>query len=142
MHQLDPVIEPKANAGMQKSLDVAAISASTLCAVHCLLTPVALIIFPVLTSSLFTSEDFHFYLLWLILPTSVLAMALGCLRHKDTTVVWLGGAGLLALVLAALWGHELLGGTGERLATLTGGVLLIAGHLRNYRLCREDHCHA
>ena len=126
---------------MQKSLDVVAISVSGVCAVHCLLTPVALILFPILTGSLFASEEFHRYLLWVIFPTSGFAVVLGCKRHKDLVVLWLGSAGLLVLLLAAIWGHDVFGEWGERLFTLAGGALLIAGHARNYRLCRKNHCY-
>ena len=37
---------------------------------------------------------FHGLLMWLILPTSILALGLGCRRHKDQFVIGLGILGL------------------------------------------------
>ena len=127
---------------MQRSLDIAAISISGLCAVHCLLTPVALILFPILSGSLIASEDFHRFILWVILPTSGVAMFLGCRRHNNFSILVMGGAGLFLLVLSAFWVHDWVGEWGERLLTLVGGAILAAGHVRNYLLCRDDRCHA
>ena len=125
---------------MQRPLDIIAISVSGLCAVHCLLTLLALILFPILSGTLIASEDFHRFLIWVILPTSALAIVLGCRRHKDAAVLWLGIAGLSLLILSGYWAHAWLGEWGERLLTLCGGVIMAAGHVRNYRLCRQDHC--
>lgn len=126
---------------MQKSLDVFAISVSGMCAVHCLLTPVMLILFPLLTGTLLASEEFHRFLLWVIFPTSALAVLLGCKRHKDPGVFLLGSAGLAMLLLAGFWAHDMVGEFGERLLTLAGSALLISGHFRNYRLCKKNRCH-
>ena len=125
---------------MQRPLDIIAVSISGLCAVHCLLTPIVLVLFPILSGSLFASEDFHRFLLWVILPTSGLAIALGCRNHKDVIVLLSGVAGLSLLIVSAFWGHIWVGETGERLLTLTGGAVMATGHVRNYRLCRNDRC--
>ncbi|OQX34186.1 MAG: hypothetical protein B0D96_09975 [Candidatus Sedimenticola endophacoides] len=125
---------------MQRPLDIIAVSISGLCAVHCLLTPLALILFPVLSGSLFAGEDFHQLLLWVILPTSGLAMWLGCRQHKDRLVLLFGLVGLSLLMLAAFQGHDWFGEWGERLVTVLGGSIMAIGHVRNYRLCRSDQC--
>lgn len=125
---------------MQRPLDIIAVSLSGLCAIHCLFTPLALILFPVIAGSLFASEDFHLFMLWVILPTSGLAIALGCRNHKDIAVLLLGLGGLSLLIVSAFWGHTWVGETGERLLTLAGGLIMATGHVRNYRLCRNNHC--
>lgn len=125
---------------MQQPLDILAISVSGLCAVHCLLTPLALILFPVLGGTVLAGEDFHQMLLWVILPTSSLALWLGCRRHKDRRVLLMGLVGLSLLLLAAFFAHEWIGEWGERLVTVVGSAIMAAGHLRNYRLCRSDQC--
>lgn len=125
---------------MQRPPDIIAISVSGLCAVHCLLTPLALILFPILSGSLIASEDFHRFLFWVILPTSGLAIILGCRRHKDAVVLWLCISGLSLLLMSAYWAHAWLGQWGERLLTFIGGVIMAAWHVRNYRLCRQDRC--
>jgi hypothetical protein len=125
---------------VQRAADVFAVSCSSLCAVHCLATPVLLTLLPVLGATILGGEAFHVAILWLILPTSLAAVLLGCWRHKDLYVVLLCGLGLAVIVVAATAGHELIGDTGETIVTLAGSVLLIAGHVRNFRLCRKDAC--
>lgn len=129
-------------AKVQTLLDRAAISASMLCMVHCLATPVLLIALPVLSSTFMADEEFHRFILMFLLPVSVVALFIGCRRHKDRGVLLLGGLGLVSLILAAWLGHDLLGESGEKVATVISGVILALGHLRNYRLCRHDRCEA
>ena len=78
-------------------------------------------------------------LLWVVLPTSVIALGLGCRAHRDR--IGYGIFGLSMIVLAAVLGHDLLAETGERVVTISGSAFLIAGHFRNQRLCRQDQCH-
>ena len=125
---------------MQRPLDILAISISGLCAVHCLLTPLVIILFPILSGTVIAGENFHRLLLWVILPTSGLAVVLGCRRHKDTVVFALGMVGLSLLIVGALWAHAWLGEWGDRLLTMVGGGIMAVGHVRNYRLCRNDGC--
>lgn len=127
---------------MQRPLDIIVVSISGLCAVHCLLMPLVLILFPVLSGSLVAGEDFHQLLLWGILPTSGLALFLGCRRHKDRRVLVMGLVGLSLVILAAFHGHDWFGEWGERLITVLGGSIMAGGHVRNYRLCRNDQCSA
>jgi hypothetical protein len=121
-------------------LDRVAIALSSACAVHCLLTPLALALLPALGGTMLADESFHFALLVFILPSSLIALILGCWRHKDRAVIALGAAGLGILVLAALSGPEWLGNAGERGMTLLGSFAIMAGHMRNFRLCRRDDC--
>lgn len=125
---------------IQIPLDRLGVTLSGICLFHCLLTPLAIILFPVVSLTFTTDESFHRMLLWLVLPTSVCAFSLGCFRHKDRGVLVLGSAGLIQMVLAAYLGHEALGETGERISTTAGALTLAMGHIRNYRLCREDRC--
>jgi len=85
-------------------------------------------------------EGFHLVMLWLILPSSAIALTLGCRRHKDAAVLVAGACGLSILVFTAAFGHDLAGELGEKLLTFVGAAVLSAGHLRNYRLCRREAC--
>lgn len=122
------------------SLDKAAIGFSTLCIVHCLLLPIAVILLPSVSAlTVLEDELFHLLLLVLVLPTSVIALMLGCKRHRSLTVMMLGISGLTILTITAIFGHDLVGATGERMATVFGASVLAAGHLLNYRFCQEHH---
>jgi hypothetical protein len=120
--------------------DGVAAGVSLACAFHCALTPIALVVLPVLASTPLGDEGFHRALLWLILPSSGVGLTLGCRRHKDAVVMTAGVVGLSVLVFTALAGHDLLGEGPERLATVLGSLVLATGHARNHALCRRDRC--
>lgn len=128
------------NKALQLVLDRLAVGFSAMCALHCVLAPVALVALPVLAGSLVGDEEFHRLMLWLILPSSMVALTLGCRRHKDVGVLVAGAGGLSILALTALAGHQSVGERGEKLLTVLGAVVLAAGHMRNYRLCRRNDC--
>jgi len=112
------------------SLDRVAIGLSGLCAFHCAVTPVAVIVFPVLSACLGSDQIFHSLLIALVVPSSVLALTLGCRRHRNA-------AGLSLLVVAAALGHVEYW---ERPMTLGASALIVVAHGLNYRLCRSDRC--
>lgn len=121
-------------------LDKFAVSTSAICAIHCLCLPLLLGVFPAMGATLFGEEFFHVLLLWLVIPLSLVALFLGCRKHKSRLVALMGLAGLTFLVIAASFGHDVLGEVGERVATLIGAVAIAVGHLRNYTLCRRLDC--
>lgn len=125
---------------IQKLLDQLAIMFSGLCILHCLLTPIFVVIFPVLVTTSIATEEFHQLLLWLILPTSLFALFLGSFNHKDRLLLTLGLASLSQLIIVAFLGHESLSEPGEGLITIVGSVALILGHIRNRHLCCHKAC--
>jgi hypothetical protein len=125
---------------LQRLLDRVSIWASGACIVHCLAMPALLVLLPVLASTTLSDPEFHAVMLVWIVPFSLLALYLGCRRHKDRRVLALGLLGLAVLAATSVLGHDLLGETGEKVATVLGGGILIAGHYRNHRLCRSQHC--
>jgi hypothetical protein len=127
-------------SNIQQLADLFAVSSSGLCALHCLATPILLILLPVLSASMLADEAFHMAILWFILPTSIIALGLGCSRHKDLRVALLCTCGLATILLAAWFGHKLVGEVGEKALTAGGSLLLIAGHVRNFTLCRGAAC--
>jgi hypothetical protein len=126
---------------VQKSFDLVGMAVSVVCMVHCVLVPIVLIVSPVLTATFLNDEAFHKLLLWGIVPSAMVALFLGCRRHRDTMVFLLGVTGLSLLVFSAVWGHAIVGEAGEKVVTLIGGVLMTCGHARNSRLCHTRNCH-
>ena len=114
------------------------IGLSGLCAVHCLLTPVALSVLPLWPTLQAVNAWVHPTLLVLILPIVGGALRRARRTGHATTAVLLG-FGFLVLV-GAWWGHDIWGATGERIGTVMGSALLIAGHVFNWhqhRACTQ-----
>ena len=122
------------------NIDKAAIGLSLVCAGHCLLLPVALVLLPTLTATSLGDERFHQWMLMAVIPISLAALTMGCRRHGNMLVMATGVAGLAILALAALFGHELLGESGEKIASLAGASLIALGHCKNHSLCRRARC--
>ena len=127
-------------ANNQGHLDAIAVVLSGVCMLHCLALPLLLTISPILNVTLLSETVFHVLLLVFILPTSVIALTIGCQSHKDKITLVLGALGLSILTITAFFGHQLVGFTGERILTSFGGLILASAHIQNYRCCRRDNC--
>ena len=121
-------------------MDAAAIVLSGVCMLHCLALPIALTILPIVNVTLLDETTFHLIMMVVILPISLIALTIGCRQHKDKLTLILGSVGLGILTITAIFGHDLLGLSGERIVTSTGGLILAAAHIQNYLCCRNDHC--
>ena len=122
------------------AMDRSAIGLSVVCLVHCLVIPVALTMSPALAAYWFADESFHTMLVYVVLPTSIVAMGLGCKRHRTFAVIAWGVSGLAALSLAVVLDSALLSEAGEKLLTMLGAVLVVVAHVQNFRLCRRCDC--
>ena len=142
MTERRPPVAALADLPARALMDRIAIGLSGVCAIHCLITPLVLVALPVAAGAWLDGESFHLWLLLLILPLSTTALTLGCRRHKDMAVMLLGIAGMALLLLAVFLPVGWLGENGERALTLAGSATLIAGHVRNFRMCRASACSA
>ena len=123
------------------TFDKFAVMLSGICILHCLLAPVVLTLLPILSVSAFVEDlVFHKLMLWLVLPTSAIALVLGCRKHRDFSILLTGAAGMLMLILIAFWAHSLLSANGEKIATTAAGILLAFSHYLNYRACNSISC--
>jgi hypothetical protein len=119
------------------NLDKVAIGFSAICALHCILLPVALIFLPALSTTFLGSEDFHKALLYFVVPSSTIALFLGCKMHGKNHVYVYGAVGIGSLLIASFFGHDLFGESGEKLLTLLGAGIISLGHIKNQKLCAE-----
>ena len=124
---------------MQPQLDKVAIGISSLCIVHCLFLPIAIVLLPSIGLQLIADEAFHQVLVVAVLLTSISALFMGCRRHKTWRVLAWGLSGLLLLVGAIIFGHD-FGELFEKGLTLMGSAFVIFGHIQNYRLCKQLEC--
>jgi len=118
------------------------IGLSVLCVIHCLATPLLLVLLPSLTALQLDNEAFHGWLLIGVIPISLFSLLVGCKQHKYYRVLAIGACGLLFLISAVLFVEsfehgELL----EKLLTVIGACIVVLGHYLNFRLCRlENKC--
>lgn len=121
-------------------LDKTAIGLSAICAIHCLMLPIGLALIPSLAVLPMGDESFHHLLIFVVLPTSVIALSMGCRRHRQWRVAAWGGAGLIVLVFTALFGHDVLGEQLEKWTTVFGAALVAMSHIMNYQRCQSTDC--
>lgn len=121
---------------IQALSDKFAIGLSLLCTVHCLLLPIALVVMPSLAAMQFANERFHLWMLLAVIPTSLIALTLGCKQHQHYRLLLLGFAGLSLLCLAVT-AASIIGEAGEKILTVLGTTLIASGHLMNYQLCQQ-----
>ena len=122
--------------------DKAAIGLSLLCVVHCLVTPIAIVMFPALGATFLAGETFHYALLFLVVPISLFSLGLGCRKHGHRDILLLGMSGVFLLCLIILVGEETLGELGEKLSTVAGAVVVASAHFRNFKACQDKKCHS
>ncbi len=142
-------------------LDSLAISMSVICAVHCLLTPVLLALLPIISTTFWVHENFHLWMVFLVVPTTSAAVFMGCRKHKDKAVAILSITGLSFILFIAIYQYSFHAanpdavcgicpscaqlGFGNILNVTTvlnslGGLCLASAHFRNYKLCRRADC--
>lgn len=125
---------------LQIIADKTAISLSFICTLHCLALPFAVALLPTLAAANLQDEAFHLWMIIAVIPTSLLALTMGCKKHSDYRVLLLGITGLGLLILAVFLGHDLLGESGEIAFTVLGASIIAASHLLNHRLCQRRRC--
>jgi len=127
----------------QLKLDKFAILLSGVCLVHCLLAPIILTLLPIFSLSVLVEDIvFHQLMLWIVVPTSVVALFIGCRKHRRWPIALSGAMGIAALFAVAFFGHDYLSTGGEKVATSIGGLLLAFSHYLNYRACQNITCNS
>ena len=114
------------------TLDQVAVALSGLCLLHCLLLPAAIVTLPFLGK--FDESHLHVQMLIVVLPISIVALALGYRRHGDKRIVAGGVIGLMLLVIGGTVAHSLYGVVADRMLTIAGSVVLAVTHYWNSRL--------
>lgn len=124
----------------QLKTDKFAATISLACAIHCFFMPS---FFIVTSGVLFTSIDnelIHKIILLIAIPVSLYALGLGYKNHKILSFLFIGIGGLLILVSAVILGENFLGESGEKIATLTGSILVCYAHFKNHQTCKTLEC--
>lgn len=118
-----------------------AIGLSALCVIHCLASPLLIVLLPSLTALQLDNEAFHSWLLIGVIPISLFSLAIGCKQHQYYRVIIVGVCGLLFLVSAVFVEDFKHGELLEKGLTMIGATIVVLGHYLNFRLCRRlDQC--
>ena len=122
---------------------------SLVCAVHCALTPLALLVLPLLAAQYDGAMDVAFGLVfshsfeWVFLGVIVVVAGGGVLAtypvHGDGRPVALTATGCVILLSVRLWGEH--GSTLEITGDVLGASIIACGGFLNRSLCRCRSCH-
>lgn len=110
--------------------DSAAMVASALCLVHCLVLPTLLLALPLLAAVVTIPETFHPIAFLVALPFSAFALLSGHRRHRRR---WPGLMALVGLTLLGFAAFVIEGEAVERAMRSLGAILLAIGHVANWR---------
>ncbi len=117
------------------SADYCGMTASLLCLVHCVGTPLLLLMFPMIGFS--ESDDLvHRAMAILVVIPAVLAILPGFRKHRNWSVLLTGSSGLACFIVSVLVIGPHYGEMAELVFATIGGVLLFTTHYRNHRFCR------
>ncbi|MCY3729717.1 MAG: MerC domain-containing protein [Rhodospirillaceae bacterium] len=119
--------------------DRVAIALSAICIVHCLAVTLLVALLPLAAFAL--GGHFHALMLWLVVPTSVIAFYLGHREHRRAAIGVAGGVGVALLTVTAVWGHGQWSGWAESGLSLVGSVVLVSAHWVNFQEVRRVHVH-
>ena len=125
---------------IQAIADKSAIALSVLCALHCLLLPAAIVLYPSTLGFLPGDESVHFALLFVVIPISAYALIKGGKVHKSRKVFITGISGLVVVMAAVVLGHDIVGEIGEKILTVLGSIIVIIAHVQNHLICLGTDC--
>ncbi|HTD97419.1 MAG TPA: MerC domain-containing protein [Edaphobacter sp.] len=114
--------------------------ASTLCVVHCLVTPVLISLSAVVAHFMPAEERFHRGMAVGIAALGAIALIQGFRTHGRRRVLLLMGAGLLCIFFGAFYGDRLPSHVAEVCVTLLGSILMISAHRMNHTFCKDCRC--
>lgn len=109
------------------------------CMIHCLVLPVALTTLSVWPTMGAVHAWLHPVFAVLLVPTTAGAAWHGWHHHRRVGVMLLFTIGLAVVALGGVLGHLVPGATVETVITVTGSILLVTGHWRNWRFSRPYH---
>ena len=116
--------------------DIAGATASTVCLIHCLLTPIAISFFPAIVPYLPGDASFHRLLAVGIVLLGLAGFIPGFLLHRRKSLFLLIAIGMSLILTVACAGSTLREG-GELTLSISGSLLLVTAHLLNRSFCRQ-----
>lgn len=118
--------------------DAFGITASTLCAIHCVATPIAVAFLPSVVGEAWESHSVHQICAVAVAAFCLLAAFQGYKKHKDWRLLIPFGVGLTLVMIATFLLPGMVSGAYEMPTLVTGSLILVLGHVLNLR--RTDEC--
>lgn len=137
---------------MQAYFDRFAILLSGICAIHCILLPLAASLIPILAITIQHGQQlhefwFHHFILIFIVPISLIALVIGFRTHRRWLPTGIALFGLLMLTSIALFAGTLISlriipHQAEMVLTVIAGFIHAIGHILNLLATRKisKHC--
>jgi hypothetical protein len=123
---------------LRRHADLAGMTASGVCLVHCLLTPFLISLAPDLLPYLPGDLWFHRTLAVGIVLLGAIAFFPGYLIHRRRSLLVPVSVGVALILLVAYFG-ETISKPVELILNVSGSLLLVAAHLLNRSFCRQCH---
>ena len=123
-------------ARFHRHADLAGATASAVCLVHCLLTPVVISLFPDIIPYLPGDAWFHRLLAVGVVLLGVAGFVPGYKLHGRRSLLGLVAAGIV-LILIVAWSGEGLNRRVELALSVGGSMLLVTAHLLNRSFCQS-----
>lgn len=118
--------------------DKLGICASGLCLVHCLATPVILLLFPTLKLAFLEHHLVHEIFAVFVVSSVLVAVYPQCRKHGHKDIIAFALGGVLFILGGIFFGHE-LGEELEHGLTIVGSILLLTAHVKNIKV-RHGKC--
>ncbi|MGI9260229.1 MAG: MerC domain-containing protein [Gammaproteobacteria bacterium] len=122
---------------LSRQLDRLAIALSAVCLIHCLAVTLLFAVLPLAAVRFGGDAHFHWLMLWVVLPTSILGLYLGFRGHGRPEIAGFGLVGMSLLSVAALTGHDTWPEYLEVLASVAGSLILAGAHWTNFTEVRR-----
>jgi CDP-diglyceride synthetase len=126
---------------MTEFWDRIGISASILCAIHCVLTPLLVILIP-FAGNFLAGAWIHVAIAVVIFPVAIWALWNGYRRHRHPRILIAGGIGLLFMAAGMFFEgatHSSRESALQTLFMIAAGLTLASAHYFNLRACRITH---
>lgn len=122
------------------SLDSLGVVASSLCIIHCLVLPLAVVALPALGPQVIHDDSTHFVLAFFVTMFCLLAIVPGYMRHNDRNVLFVMSIGLSMVLFATFIAGHALGESWEVPLITIGNLLVVGAHLQNRKLLACSSC--
>ena len=106
---------------------------SFLCAMHCLATPIFMILAPLGLDHARGGETLEKGFIGASLALAVTSGCWGAQLHHQKRVLWIFGLSLASILI----GHAIPQGAWETVFVVLGGFGVVTGHLVNRKLCKD-----